>query len=312
MKRIIDLSIFVLFFCLKTLFSILPRPLCLVLGRLMGFLFYLFDSKHRKIALQNLAIAFQDEKSPAERAEVARGSFKHFGEVIMDLIKFSTLPEKKRRRLVKVEGEEHIQIALKQKKGALLFTGHYGNWEIAPHFVARLGELKVIARPLDNIHMEKELLKMRKGLGEDVIDKKNAARGVLKALHGNSMVAILIDQNVLQDEAVFVDFFGKAAATTPALAVFHIRTGSPLIPVFSYPTPDGTYHIKIFPPLQVQLSDRFKDDILKITQRCTKMIEDQIRRNPFFWLWFHNRWKTRPEEQTGSGPIANGNEAQGG
>jgi KDO2-lipid IV(A) lauroyltransferase len=297
MKKIFDPAIFLLFFGFKALFSIFPRTLCLTVGRFMGLMFYLIDSRHRQIALTNLAIAFQNEKPHSERKAIAKDSFKHFGEVIMDLIKFTTLSEKNRRQLVRVEGEENIQKALEEKKGALLLTGHYGNWEIAPHSISRLGNLKVIARPLDNIHMERELLKMRRDLGEDVIDKKKAARDVLKALHRNAMVAILIDQNVLKNEAVFIDFFGRAAATTPGLAVFHIRTGSPLIPVFSFPAPNHIYQIKIFPPLQVPLSGQYREDILKITQICTKMIEDQIRRHPKYWLWFHNRWKTRPEEE---------------
>ena len=73
---------------------------------------------------------------------------------------------------------------------------------------------------------------------EKVIYKQKAAREVLKALRENAMVAILIDQNVLDSEAVFVDFFGKKAATTPGLATFYLRTQSPIIPVFSIPTPD--------------------------------------------------------------------------
>lgn len=298
MKKIVDPAVFLLFMCLKVLFRLFPRSLCLALGRAVGWTVYAVDSRHRGIALSNLAIAFKDEKTPGERIAIAKGSFSHFGEVIMDLIKFTTLSEKKKRRLLKVEGEEHILRALREKRGALLFSAHYGNWEIAPFAIARLGTLKVIARRLDNPYMERELLKLRGGLGETVIDKKRAARDVLRALQDNEMVAILIDQNVLRNEAVFVDFFGKASATTPGLAAFHLKTLSPLLPVFSHPAPDQSYRIKIHPPLEISLSGHDREDILKITGICTKMIEVQIRRDPKFWLWFHNRWKTRPEEES--------------
>jgi KDO2-lipid IV(A) lauroyltransferase len=305
MKKIIDPAVFLLFMGFKTLFSVLPRTFCLALGRGMGLMFYFFDSKHRTIALSNLDLAFQ-KNNLRERQAIAKSSFLFYGEVIMDLIKFTTLSEKKRLQLVQIEGKEFIREALEQKRGVLLFTGHYGNWEIAPHSIARLGDLKVIARPLDNRCMEQELLRMRRSLGEEVIDKNRAARDVLKALHRNAMVAVLIDQNVQRSEAVFVDFFGQAAATTPAPAVFHIRTGSPLIPIFCYPGLGHNYQIKILPPLSIQLSGRFKEDMLKITQICTKMIEDQIRKNPNYWLWFHNRWKTRPEKESGLHPRAGG------
>ena len=300
MKKSVDFLLLILFKLVQGLLFLFPRKFCLALGRLLGFFFYLLDKSHRHIAHSNLSIALGKNHSPKSLKSIARSSFSHFGEVMLDLVKFSTLKEHKKSQLIAVEGAEHIQNALLGKKGALLFTAHFGNWEIAPYFVSRLGNLKVMARPLDNIFLEKELLRMRLDLGEEVIYKHKAAREILRALRENSMVAILIDQNVLDSEAVFVDFFGKAAATTPGLATFHLRTQAPIIPVFSTPTSAHTFHIKIFSPVKVSLSGEHKQDVLKITQICTKIIENQIRDNPKYWLWFHNRWKTRPESETRS------------
>jgi KDO2-lipid IV(A) lauroyltransferase len=300
MKIFVDFLLFVLFKLIKVLFSLFPRRFCLSLGRKMGFLFYLCDKKHRHIAISNLSSALGKNLSPQSLKSIAKKSFSHFGEVLVDFIKFSTLTEHKKSQLIDIEGEEHIQNALQEKKGVLLFTGHFGNWEIAPYVVSRLGALKVMARPLDNVYLEKELLQMRLGLGEEVIYKHKAAREVLRALRENAMVAILIDQNVLESEAVFVDFFEKEAATTPGLATFHLRTQAPIIPVFSIPTSKHTFFIKILPPIRISLSGDYNQDVLKITQICTKIIEDQIRDNPKYWLWFHNRWKTRPESETQS------------
>ncbi len=300
MKKSVDFLIFLLFKLIQALFFLLPRKFCLALGRWLGFLFYVCDNRHRHIALSNLSISLGKNHSLKSLKSLARGSFSHFGEVMLDLIKFSTLKEHKKSRLIDVEGAEHIQNALLEKKGVLLFSAHFGNWEIAPYFVSRLGALKVMARPLDNVFLEKELLKMRSDLGEKVIYKHKAAREVFRALRMNAMVAILIDQNVLDSEAVFVDFFGKLAGTTPSLATFHLRAQAPIIPVFSTPTPTHTFHIKILPPVKISPSGDLEQDILKITQICTRIIENQIRDKPIFWLWFHNRWKTRPESETQS------------
>jgi KDO2-lipid IV(A) lauroyltransferase len=115
-------------------------------------------------------------------------------------------------------------------------------------------------------------------LGARVISKYHASRNVLQALRRNEIVAILIDQNVLREESVFVDFFNKKASTTPGLAMFHLRTEATIIPAFCYPTRDNKY-----------------TNILNITQACTKVIEEQIRARPESWLWFHDRWKSRPK-----------------
>jgi KDO2-lipid IV(A) lauroyltransferase len=130
-------------------------------------------------------------------------------------------------------------------------------------------------------------------MGSGVIDKMGAARPILRVLRGGGILALLIDQNVLRSQAVFVDFFGRPAATTPGLASFHILTGAPLLPVFYRPR--GLRHVwTILPPLDIPLSGRREEDVLKITAICTKMIEDQIRRAPESWLWLHKRWNTRP------------------
>ena len=168
---------------------------------------------------------------------------------------------------------------------------------MATALVSRIGKIFVIARPLDNRSLEDELGKIRKKLGATVIYKRQAARPILRALEENAMVAILIDQNVVRDQAVFVDFFGKAAATTPGLAVFFLKTGAPIVPVFCYPARGGRYSLKILPPVEVAVTGDADKDVLKITQLCTNIIQDQIRENPNYWLWFHNRWKTRPEEE---------------
>jgi KDO2-lipid IV(A) lauroyltransferase len=138
---------------------------------------------------------------------------------------------------------------------------------------------------------------MRTTLGAEVIYKQQAAKRILQSLRAKDIVVILIDQNVLRSQAVFVDFFGKPAATTPSLASFFLRTKSPLLPAFCYPTSSNTYRIEILQPLQMDLSEEYDQDVLKITQICTKIIESQIRKNPCYWLWFHNRWKTRPENE---------------
>ncbi len=289
---------FLFFLGIKLFFLLLPRRLSLGIGRILGFAVYSLSRRHRRIALSNLKTAFGIEFSPSARKEIARKSFLHFGKLLADLIKFSHFNDEQRDKLIQVEGEENLNLALKKGKGVLIFTGHYGSWEIAPHYISKKAKFYVIARALDNDLLEKELSKMRANLGAKIIYKQQAAKPILQSLRAREIVAILIDQNVLRSQAVFVDFFGKAAATTPSLAAFFLRTQSPLLPAFCYPGPRDTYKIKILKPLKVSLTGNYDQDVLKITQICTKIIEAQIRKNPNFWLWFHQRWKTRPEKET--------------
>jgi KDO2-lipid IV(A) lauroyltransferase len=295
MNRTAQKTLYLLYWILKLKVALFPRRMGLFFGRLLGALVYALDKKHRKVALTNLAIAFGDSTSPRERHKIAQKSFMHFGEILLDLIKFTTLSPEKRDTLLTISGGEHLEEALKGGQGVLISTAHYGNWEMGISGLARYGSVDAIARALDNEFIEKELLALRGSLGARVIYKNQAARETLRALKDNRIVAILIDQNVLREQAIFVDFFGKTAATTPALATFHLRTKAPILPGFCYPTSDFNYHLQLFEPIQVPLSGDRERDVIAITQASTQAIEDQIRRNPQYWLWFHDRWRTQPK-----------------
>jgi len=302
----IDLVIFSFFRLLLGLFFLLPRRLCLLAGSALGTLLFYADNRHRRLALENLNKAFGKELSSAELRQIARNSFKHFGLVIADNLKWTHLGESRREKLLAIEGEEYIHRALEEGKGVLLFSAHLGNWEVASSAISKIGRLSVVARPLDNRLLEKELARFRDSLGVRVISKHQAARPILQSLRRNEIVAILIDQNVLRSQAVFVDFFGLPAATTPSLASFYLRARSPLLPVFCYSTPSSSYLIKVGKPLEIELTGDSKQDVLKITQCSTKIIEAEIRDHPSSWFWFHNRWKTRPEGDGAAGESADG------
>lgn len=274
----------------------LPGCLCVFKGRTLGLLFYLFDKKHRQIAFKNLSLALGMSKTSKELKKISRRSFMHYGEFLFSMSSFSAGDSPPRLGSITVEGEHYLDDALKQKKGVLLFSAHYGSWEIAPSFLSLKAPINVIVRPLDNPAIEKRLQEIRRDIGAKIIPKANASKYILRALSENEMVAILMDQNVLRSQAVFVDFFGKKAATTPGPAIFSLRTGSPLVPVFCYPIKRSKYFIKIEKPLDFTSEGDVEKDVFKITQACTKIIEEQIREEPQFWLWFHDRWKTRPKE----------------
>ncbi len=301
MNKFVDSIGYAVYKALTFVFFLLPRRLCLAAGRSLGILAFRLDRKHRAIALGNLAIAFGKERAPSELVALAKKSFIRLGSDFADILKVSGYSRKKVLELVTTQGRNNMENALAQDKGVLLFTAHFGNWEFASAPLTEIGTLRVVARALDNPLLEKELGRMRTKLGAGIINKFGAARPILQALGRNEIVAILIDQNVLRSQAVFVDFFGKAAATTPSLAAFHLKTGAPLVPIFVHPGQRGRYVLKILEPLSVPSSGSMEEDVLKITQLCTKIIEHEIRQNPELWFWVHRRWNTRPVDEVTAG-----------
>jgi KDO2-lipid IV(A) lauroyltransferase len=180
----------------------------------------------------------------------------------------------------------------------LVFSGHFGHWELIALLQHRLGyPMAMVASPLENPLFNRLLVDLREQGGNRVIPKRSAARAVLRTLRDGQAVAILIDQNVRGEGGIFVDFFGVPASTTPALATLSLKSGAPILPVFSYPMPDGRLLIRYREPLRPARSGALSDDIHALTSACTQLLEKEIRRRPDLWLWMHNRWRTRPPSE---------------
>jgi KDO2-lipid IV(A) lauroyltransferase len=269
---------------------LLPWRAVRAMGSALGFLFYTFDRRHRRIAMANVAAAFP-RKTEAERRALVRQVFGHFGRLLFELLKFSGLSREDVLARVEFEGGERMRDVHAKGRGALLFTGHFGYWEInAIAHAAAFAPMGVLARPLDNIRLHNLLERMRGCTGNYVIYRRGALRRVLKALSANHAVAMLIDQHIQAPDAVTVNFFDRPAATTLALAVLAQRTGAPVIPVFALPLAAGRYRLVYERPVDPPTDDS-PEAIRDFTQRCTDVLEMQVRRHPELWLWMHRRWR---------------------
>lgn len=268
----------------------LPQSVAIRIGHGIGWLAFRVDARHRRITLENLAATFP-ELPAQERARIARGVFGHFGRKLLELLRFSGLPADRKLAAVEFAGIEHVEAALARGRGALIVTGHFGFWEL--HALAhglRLGSMAVVARALDNPLLDGMLIELRGGTGNIVIDRQGGLRRILRALHANQCVAVLIDQHILSADAVKVDFLGRPAATTSAVAVLALRTGAAVIPAFSLPLNDGRYRLIYERPLDVPDSGD-PEAVRDLTQRCTKVLEKYVRAHPELWLWMHRRWR---------------------
>jgi KDO2-lipid IV(A) lauroyltransferase len=155
--------------------------------------------------------------------------------------------------------------------------------------------LSFLVRPIDNPKIEAMIDRARRSLGNRTIDKTSAARGMLQILRSGGTLGILVDLNTLDREAIFVDFFGRSASTTFIVAKLALRTGAEVLPVFA-PWDEGRkrFELIVDEPLKIERTGDEDEDIRRLTQQYTRVVEDYVRRYPEQWLWIHRRWKTRP------------------
>lgn len=273
----------------------LPRGVVLALGRSLGGLYARLDRRHVGVAIDNLRHAFPDWDD-ARLHRTAHDVYRHFGSVILDLLWMQHRTRDEILAIVSFAGAEHVEAALRPGKGFVCTTGHLGNWEA--HAVGHgfaFATAAVVGRPLDNPALDARLVRLRSSSGNAAISKRRALPDILRFLRANKAVAILMDQNVQEDDGIFVTFFGRPAATTPVAAAIAAKTGCALVPGHSVLLPDGRYLVTYEPPLFFESRGDRKADIAQLTQELTLRIEAWVREHPEQWLWIHRRWKTQPK-----------------
>jgi KDO2-lipid IV(A) lauroyltransferase len=263
----------------------------LALGEGLGALAFLVGLR-RRVALEGLARAFP-ERTPAERRVLAAAAYAQLGKSLAELWLVHRLPDDALEKMVRFEGWEIYQAAQAPGRGVVCAVAHFGNFELLSRAVGRRGiKLSIIVRNLGDA-FGRWMLRNRTRTGVRHLPDRGSSKAALAVLRRGEVLAIAVDQNMRPSRGIFVDFFGERACTTPAPAVFSLRSGAPIIAAFPIRQPDGTHLVRLRGPFQTVLSGHAA--IEDLTQQITRAVEDEVRAHPDHWYWVHRRWKTRPQ-----------------
>jgi KDO2-lipid IV(A) lauroyltransferase len=275
--------------------GVMPARGAMATGRLLGCVAHAVMPELRRTGERNLRLAFP-EKSDWERRDILRRCFKNLGRQLGLFSQFSTADRESLLSLTEWEGLENLDAARKEAKGVILFTGHVGAWELSSFGLSlRDYPLSFLVRRIDNPKVEQLVERSRTRFGNRSVDKRSAARSMLKILQTAGMLGLLVDLNTLDDEGIFVDFFGVPASTTFMLAKLALRTEATVIPIFvPWDEKRGKFFVNILPAVSVEHTRDEQEDVRRLTAKLAQIVEGYIRRYPEQWLWIHKRWKTRP------------------
>ncbi len=273
-------------------------PLC-ALGlarKVLVFFMKKGSPRHSQLISRNLALAFPDA-TQVWRDDLKEKIYSHFGGMFMDIARvFSRRDTGAVLEHTRVEHIEFLQRALEKKRGVVVFSAHFGNWEWIPLILRdRLGrDIYSIARPMDNPRIESRVREFREAMGSRIIYKQGSLRTILKRLAANEIVYLLIDQNTVPREGVFVDFFATKATAVTTVSQLYLKKQIPVVPVFLH-YEGGEILLDVLPEIDYPVGSEDPAALIELTQRLTARIEEQVRKFPEQWFWFHDRWKTRPQ-----------------
>lgn len=274
--------------------SRLPRRATLAIGGGLGTLVFWLARQQRQLACEHLQECLTSQDQRRVKA-IAKECFENLGKTVVEFMQFPRLSSKHIQRYVTLEGTEHLKQALAQGKGAIILTGHFGNWELlAASISVTVAPLTPIVRQLRSPRLNALVSKYRQHAGYTTIDRDTGLRRALRCLKHNQLLGIVADVDTTVN-GVFVDFFGKPAYTPYSPVAIARKTGAAILPTFIIRQPDGSHRAVIEPPLALKQTDAKQKDLVINTQKFTKIIETYIRQYPAQWIWMHQRWKTQPK-----------------
>lgn len=270
--------------------NLLPYSWAMRFGDFLGWVSYRILHIRRKITLTNMKAAFKDVYSPEELDKIGLKSYQIIAKSFIDYILFPSLINKI-LEMTEFEGKENLDQALKKGKGAILVTGHFGSWELMGAAISKSGyPTDFLVGEQHNTLIDDVMNDYRQLMGIGIIKMGVAAKGVIKALKSNRFVAMLSDQDAGGDGTI-VNFFGMPASTPKGPAAFAIKTGAPIVTGGIIRDKTGAQKIKVEEPIYLETSGNKEEDIQKLTQIYTSILEDYIRKYPDHWFWPHRRWK---------------------
>lgn len=280
---------------LSWLTSRLPLPAALAFGRFMGWMYGSIIRYHRRDTQQALALGLPEVPS-RQRSEIRRRMYANLGMNVVEITRLPHVSEAQLAGLIDWEDEFHAHDVLAAGKGLLVLSGHIGNWDLLCSMAPRFNyPTTIITKRIKNKGVNDYWMDTRARFGLKFVPAHNSYRQCLTALRKNEIVGFILDQNMIVDEGIFVDFFGRPACTTPGLAYMSAQSGAAVVPAFMLRQPGGRHRLRVMPPIPPP-PDRKPETIHAYTQQYTKVIENMIRQYPDQWIWLHRRWRTRPPQ----------------
>ncbi|MFA4838016.1 MAG: lysophospholipid acyltransferase family protein [Candidatus Neomarinimicrobiota bacterium] len=288
------------YLCLRLLVWVLT-PLTIrsrqTFAEFVGTFAYFFLPFRKKVVLNNLKRAFP-ESTRQWRHRIARRAYVHFTKVYFDLIPVFHLSDSRFFRYVRNDDQSVLDDVLKQKKGALIVLFHLGNWEVFADWYARKGyAIGAIAKKLKNPLTHNLIFRTRTRNGARLFPKtKRQSVKMWKFVKNGNILYMVADQDAGKN-GIFVRFFDQWSSTFRGPALFATKLKCPLILGTCLMDTDGKYAIRL---KELQVEDAIQesgDPIQQVTQSITDYFQEEIRRCPEQYYWFHRRWKTKPPKE---------------
>jgi len=244
--------------------------------------------QYRKRMIENVSMALSEEfPSLEQRKALVWRAWQNFARGILETSSIMHFSKEKIIEMVTLEGEEQLQNALAKGKGVLALSAHLGSFTMIGARLAAGGyPFSVVVKHPGDHRFARLIDDYRTQIGVDTISAKprrEAVRGILKALRQNRIVLVIADE--FKSGEVMVDFMGQKSPAPRGPATLALRTGAVTLPMFATRRDDGSLTLSIGEPIEPIQHEQLEESVVATTALHTRHLEEAIRRYPDQWNW---------------------------
>jgi KDO2-lipid IV(A) lauroyltransferase len=295
-----DILVNVFLTFLILIFRVLPPKALVFISKIAGSIMFYFYKKYRKRVIGNLLIAFEMEKDLNEIKKLARKVFFHFTLTLLETVYIVANPLERFLLKMNIKGRECLDAALAKGNGVIALGAHLGSFPILGTRLAAEGYVfNAVINEANFPKLMKRIDTYARKMGQKLFFPKPAATSVKKSLNclrRNEILYLVADEQQRRG-GLPVPFFGQKAFTAPGPAIFSLKTGAPILPMFVLRGNGIERTLVIGNPIEIERTFNEKKDVEMLTAKFTEAIEEAVRRYPSQWAWLNRRWKLPAQER---------------
>ena len=254
----------------------------------------------RRVVVANLTACFGDEMDAAAIQRLARDFYIHLGTTLLEFCGYWRLSPEQVCKLITIDGSEHVETIRGFEKGALMVSGHFGNWELQCSWLAANGfDVSVMVKTQSNLRVDRLQNDLRNRAGVRIIRTGASVRDMVRVLRGGGIIGLLGDQDAGAG-GMMMDFMGQPASVLTGTASLAYRLRLPVVTGFAVRDPDGSHRIVFQEPFHVDPDWDEETAVAEITRIHTQRLEAMVRKHPEQYFWVHRRWKSGRRKDTGA------------
>ena len=274
--------IIILFLIFKLIGLKLSRILASYLFVILGPLF-----RSKKTIYSNISLAFPNSEENLKK-NISKKMWQSYGKILAEYIFIKNFRSFNSEKYFSITGQKILDEVKNSNEPVIFVSGHFDNFELMAMHIEKSGiNLAAIYRPLNNYFLNPTMENIRKKFICEKQIKKGVSgtKEILKHFKSGTSIALMIDQRVSQ--GIKSKFFNKDALTTTIPAQFVKKFNCKIVPIFIERNDVENFNLEIMNPLTFDN----QETIESITLKLNKILEKMIVRNPYQWIWSHNRWK---------------------